>query len=84
MPGGLRYLFGELVQGTAYVVFGVKVNNEMRRLPTMKQVSDVSPSFVPSLGSSSDCEPAPYGLKRYESLALAPEAALALNQGTNV
>uniref|UniRef100_A0A3Q3JUN5 Macroglobulin domain-containing protein n=1 Tax=Monopterus albus TaxID=43700 RepID=A0A3Q3JUN5_MONAL len=37
-----RYLYGEQVQGTAYVVFGVKINKEMRRLPSVKQVSDVS------------------------------------------
>lgn len=37
-----RYLFGETVQGTAYVVFGVKLNQEQIRLPSVKQVSDVS------------------------------------------
>lgn len=37
-----RYLYGEPVQGTAYVVFGVKINQEMRRLPSVKQVLDVS------------------------------------------
>uniref|UniRef100_A0A3Q4ICA1 Complement component c3b, tandem duplicate 2 n=1 Tax=Neolamprologus brichardi TaxID=32507 RepID=A0A3Q4ICA1_NEOBR len=36
-----RYLYGEPVQGTAYVVFGVKINKEMIRLPSVKQVSDV-------------------------------------------
>ncbi|RVE75945.1 hypothetical protein OJAV_G00003930 [Oryzias javanicus] len=36
-----RYLFGESVEGTAYVVFGVKVNQEMKRLPSVKQLSDL-------------------------------------------
>ncbi|XP_068615919.1 complement C3-like, partial [Brachionichthys hirsutus] len=36
-----RYLYGEPVQGTAYVVFGVKINQEMIRLPLVKQVSDL-------------------------------------------
>lgn len=37
-----RYLYGEPVQGTAYVVFGVMVNQEQTRLPAVKQVSNVS------------------------------------------
>lgn len=37
-----RYLYGEPVQGTAYVVFGVTVNKEQIRLPAVKQVSNVS------------------------------------------
>ncbi|XP_054896874.1 ophiophagus venom factor-like [Poeciliopsis prolifica] len=41
-----RYLFGEPVQGTAYVVFGVKLNQEMRRLPAVKQVSDLDGGTV--------------------------------------
>ncbi|XP_075994577.1 A.superbus venom factor 2-like [Genypterus blacodes] len=41
-----RYLYGEPVQGTAYVVFGVKTNNQMRRLPSVKQVSDLSNGVV--------------------------------------
>ncbi|XP_041641340.1 complement C3-like isoform X2 [Cheilinus undulatus] len=41
-----RYLYGEPVQGTAYVVFGVKINNEMRRLPSVKQVSDLDGGVV--------------------------------------
>ncbi|XP_053711085.1 complement C3-like isoform X2 [Synchiropus splendidus] len=41
-----RYLYGEPVQGTAYVVFGVKINKEMRRLPDVKQVSDLSGGVV--------------------------------------
>ncbi|CAJ1052901.1 complement C3-like [Xyrichtys novacula] len=41
-----RYLFGEPVQGTAYVVFGVKINNDMIRLPSVKQVSDLSGGVV--------------------------------------
>ena len=40
--GVSRYLYGEPVQGTAYVVFGVKMDKEMRRLPSVKQVSSVS------------------------------------------
>uniref|UniRef100_A0A3P9LX36 Complement component c3b, tandem duplicate 2 n=1 Tax=Oryzias latipes TaxID=8090 RepID=A0A3P9LX36_ORYLA len=36
-----RYLFGEPVEGTAYVVFGVKMNQEMKRLPSVKQLSDL-------------------------------------------
>ncbi|XP_033480279.2 complement C3-like [Epinephelus lanceolatus] len=41
-----RYLYGEPVQGTAYVVFGVKINQEMRRLPSVKQVSDLDGGVV--------------------------------------
>ncbi|XP_065808700.1 complement C3 [Labrus bergylta] len=41
-----RYLYGEPVQGTAYVVFGVNINNEMRRLPSVKQVSDLDRGVV--------------------------------------
>ncbi|XP_056266283.1 complement C3-like isoform X2 [Pseudoliparis swirei] len=41
-----RYLYGEPVQGTAYVVFGVKVNQEMRRLPSVKQVSNLDGGVV--------------------------------------
>uniref|UniRef100_A0A3Q3AZ10 Complement component c3b, tandem duplicate 1 n=1 Tax=Kryptolebias marmoratus TaxID=37003 RepID=A0A3Q3AZ10_KRYMA len=41
-----RYLYKEPVQGTAYVVFGVKINQEMRRLPTVKQVSDLEGGTV--------------------------------------
>ncbi|KAK6300730.1 hypothetical protein J4Q44_G00288280 [Coregonus suidteri] len=35
------YLYGEDVQGTAYVVFGVEVNKEKRRLPSVKQVTNL-------------------------------------------
>ncbi|KAM4595769.1 complement C3-like [Fundulus diaphanus] len=41
-----RYLYGEPVQGTAYVVFGVKLNQEMKRLPSVKQVSDLDGGTV--------------------------------------
>ncbi|XP_029284184.1 venom factor-like [Cottoperca gobio] len=41
-----RYLYGEPVQGTAYVVFGVKINQEMRRLPSVKKVSDLDGGVV--------------------------------------
>ncbi|KAM7010114.1 complement C3-like [Tautogolabrus adspersus] len=41
-----RYLYGEPVQGKAYVVFGVNINNEMRRLPSVKQVSDLDRGVV--------------------------------------
>ncbi|KAJ4944610.1 hypothetical protein JOQ06_013153 [Pogonophryne albipinna] len=40
------YLYGEPVQGTAYVVFGVKINQEMRRLPAVKQVTDLDGGVV--------------------------------------
>ncbi|CAL8328550.1 unnamed protein product [Merluccius merluccius] len=35
------YLYGEPVQGTAYVVFGLEIDNQMKRLPSVKQVSDL-------------------------------------------
>ncbi|XP_061686699.1 complement C3-like [Syngnathoides biaculeatus] len=41
-----RYLYGEPVQGTAYVSFGVNVNKEMRRLPSVKQVSNLEGGIV--------------------------------------
>ncbi|XP_015256364.1 PREDICTED: complement C3-like [Cyprinodon variegatus] len=41
-----RYLYGEPVEGTAYVVFGVKLNQEMKRLPSVKQVSDLNGGTV--------------------------------------
>ncbi|XP_075871782.1 complement C3-like isoform X2 [Nelusetta ayraudi] len=41
-----RYLFGETVQGTAYVVFGVKIDQEQIRLPSVKQVSDLESGVV--------------------------------------
>ncbi|XP_053275525.1 complement C3 [Pleuronectes platessa] len=41
-----RYLYGEPVVGTAYVVFGVKINSEMTRLPSVKQVSDLDGGVV--------------------------------------
>ncbi|KAK5898792.1 hypothetical protein CesoFtcFv8_008337 [Champsocephalus esox] len=41
-----RYLYGEPVQGTAYVVFGVMINQEMRRLPAVKQVTDLDGGVV--------------------------------------
>ncbi|KAJ3614154.1 hypothetical protein NHX12_017730 [Muraenolepis orangiensis] len=37
-----RYLYGEPVQGTAYVVFGLQLDNQMRRLPAVKQVSNAT------------------------------------------
>lgn len=46
-----RYLYGETVQGTAYVVFGVTIDQEQIRLPFVKQVSDVSSILT----SSTDC-----------------------------
>ncbi|XP_077379564.1 complement C3-like isoform X2 [Festucalex cinctus] len=33
-----RYLYGEPVEGTAYVSFGVNIDKEMRRLPSVKQL----------------------------------------------
>ncbi|XP_023276467.1 complement C3-like [Seriola lalandi dorsalis] len=41
-----RYLYGQPVQGTAYVVFGVKMNNVMTRLPSVKQVSNLDGGVV--------------------------------------
>ncbi|KAL1005735.1 hypothetical protein UPYG_G00063310 [Umbra pygmaea] len=35
------YLYGEDVQGTAYVVFGVDINKEKRRLPSVKKVNNL-------------------------------------------
>ncbi|XP_061563254.1 complement C3-like [Cololabis saira] len=40
------YLYGEPVQGTAYVVFGVKINQEMKRLSSLKQVSNLDGGVV--------------------------------------
>ncbi|XP_049327055.1 complement C3b.1 [Astyanax mexicanus] len=37
-----RYLYGEPVEGVAYVVFGVELNGNKIRLPTMKQVKDLN------------------------------------------
>ncbi|CAG5928835.1 unnamed protein product, partial [Menidia menidia] len=36
-----NYLYGKPVQGTAYVVFGVKINEQMKRLPSIKKVSEL-------------------------------------------
>ncbi|KAI4888865.1 hypothetical protein NFI96_005338 [Prochilodus magdalenae] len=36
-----RYLYGEPVEGVAYVVFGVERNGNKIRLPSMKQVKDL-------------------------------------------
>uniref|UniRef100_A0A3B4CQV3 Complement component c3b, tandem duplicate 2 n=1 Tax=Pygocentrus nattereri TaxID=42514 RepID=A0A3B4CQV3_PYGNA len=36
-----RYLYGEQVEGVAYVVFGVERNGNKIRLPSMKQVKDL-------------------------------------------
>ncbi|XP_051801045.1 complement C3-like [Acanthochromis polyacanthus] len=41
-----RYLYGEPVQGKAYVVFGVKINKDMNRLPSVKQVSNLDGGSV--------------------------------------
>ncbi|XP_029706634.1 complement C3-like [Takifugu rubripes] len=41
-----RYLYGEPVQGTAYVVFGIKINQEMIRLPSVKKVTDLDGGIV--------------------------------------
>ncbi|XP_076583711.1 venom factor-like [Chaetodon auriga] len=41
-----RYLYGQPVQGTAFVVFGVKINQEMIRLPSVKQLSDLDGGVV--------------------------------------
>ncbi|KAM4584772.1 complement C3-like [Odontesthes bonariensis] len=41
-----KYLYGQPVQGTAYVVFGVMFNQQMKRLSSMKQVSDLDGGIV--------------------------------------
>ncbi|XP_061770767.1 complement C3-like [Nerophis ophidion] len=41
-----RYLYGQPVQGKAYVVFGVHANKEMTRLPSVKQVSNLEGGVV--------------------------------------
>ncbi|XP_037546482.1 complement C3 [Nematolebias whitei] len=40
------YLYKEPVQGTAYVSFGVKINQEMKRLPSVKHVSNLEGGTV--------------------------------------
>ncbi|XP_056135701.1 complement component c3b, tandem duplicate 2 [Lampris incognitus] len=37
-----KYLYGEQVEGTAYVVFGVEQNKELKRLPSVKNVFDLN------------------------------------------
>ncbi|XP_034043596.1 complement C3-like [Thalassophryne amazonica] len=44
-----KYLYGEPVHGTAYVVFGVVIDKDKIRLPSVKQVSDLTGGVV-SLG----------------------------------
>lgn len=60
-PPLFRYLYGEPVQGKAYVMFGVTSNQEKRRLPLVKEVSNVSWANKPSspLGM---CSTAKFGL----------------------
>ncbi|KAM6972588.1 LOW QUALITY PROTEIN: complement C3-like [Aplochiton taeniatus] len=41
-----NYLYGEPVQGTAYVVFGVETNGEKKRLPSVKQVTKLNEDTV--------------------------------------
>ncbi|XP_028301630.1 A.superbus venom factor 2-like [Gouania willdenowi] len=41
-----RYLYGKPVQGTAFVVFGVKMNKEMIRLPSVKKTSELNGGVV--------------------------------------
>ncbi|XP_058497234.1 complement C3-like [Solea solea] len=41
-----RYLYGEPVQGKAFVVFGVMINRDMIRLPSVKQVLDLDGGVV--------------------------------------
>ncbi|TNN27816.1 Complement C3 [Liparis tanakae] len=45
-PRSITYLDGQPVQGTAYVVFGVKINQEMRKFPSLKQVSNLDGGVV--------------------------------------
>uniref|UniRef100_A0A8C2IYK5 Uncharacterized protein n=1 Tax=Cyprinus carpio TaxID=7962 RepID=A0A8C2IYK5_CYPCA len=37
-----RYLYGEPVKGVAYVLFGIEINGEKKRITSMKQLNDVS------------------------------------------
>lgn len=37
-----RYLYGEPVKGVAYVLFGIEIDGEKKRLTSMKQLNDVS------------------------------------------
>ncbi|XP_073669750.1 venom factor-like [Paramisgurnus dabryanus] len=41
-----RYLYGSPVQGTAYVLFGIEINGEKRRLSSMKQMNDLDGGIV--------------------------------------
>uniref|UniRef100_A0A672MK50 Complement C3-like n=1 Tax=Sinocyclocheilus grahami TaxID=75366 RepID=A0A672MK50_SINGR len=37
-----RYLYGEPVKGVAFVLFGIEINGEKKRITSMKQLNDVS------------------------------------------
>ncbi|TRY97834.1 hypothetical protein DNTS_014966 [Danionella cerebrum] len=41
-----RYLYEEPVQGVAYVMFGIEINGEKKRLTTMKQINDLNGGSV--------------------------------------
>ncbi|XP_077082846.1 complement component c3b, tandem duplicate 2 isoform X2 [Siphateles boraxobius] len=41
-----RYLYGEPVQGVAYVLFGIEINGEKERLTSMKQLNDLNGGIV--------------------------------------
>ncbi|XP_048037426.1 complement C3-like [Megalobrama amblycephala] len=41
-----RYLYGQPVQGVAYVLFGVEINGEKKRLTSMKQLNDLNGGIV--------------------------------------
>ncbi|KAK7137181.1 hypothetical protein R3I93_017300 [Phoxinus phoxinus] len=41
-----RYLYGEPVQGVAYVLFGIEINGEKKRLTSMKQLNDLNGGIV--------------------------------------
>ncbi|XP_059425938.1 complement C3-like [Carassius carassius] len=41
-----RYLYGEPVKGVAYVVFGIEINGEKKRITSMKQMNDLNGKTV--------------------------------------
>ncbi|XP_073699792.1 complement C3-like [Garra rufa] len=41
-----RYLYGEPVKGVAYLLFGIEINGEKKRLTSMKQLTDLNEGSV--------------------------------------
>ncbi|XP_052446981.1 complement C3-like [Carassius gibelio] len=41
-----RYLYGEPVKGVAYVLFGIEINGEKKRITSMKQMNDINGKTV--------------------------------------